>query len=164
MGLIAAEAFKRVLPLYVVVRAGNDELKNLYEAAGFEVIVAEHAQRGMGNSLSAGLQRVSATDNTACLVGLADMPLVQEETLRLLCSKLQAGSEIVRPIYQGQLGQPVGFTRAHFVNLIGLNQDKGARDYLEQHEQLIDYVEVNDVGVVTDIDTPQDLAKVSDTT
>ena len=160
IGLLAAETFKKILPLYVVVRAGDEVTRRMFETAGFQVIVSQRAASGMGYSLAAGIEFIKGLSVDACLIGLADMPLIKAQTLAMLCEHLQQGAEIVRPRYLGRPGQPVGFQRRHFDSLCGFSVDKGAREYLRSHQALVDYVEVEDEGTVIDVDTEEALSKL----
>ena len=157
MGLVTAKIFAQVLPTFVVVRQGDKAAAQLFRDAGFETIVAAHASRGMGNSVAAGVTAIEAKGFDCCLIGLGDMPLVSETTVQQLKSLLDEGHEIVRPRYCGQAGNPVGFQRRYFKTLTALRDDQGARDVISAHPELLVYYDVDDPGVIADIDTPADL-------
>lgn len=112
---------------------------------------------GMGDSIAAA---VRATAN-ACgwLILPADLPLIQSATILAIAASLQQ-HEVVLPIYRGQRGHPVGFGAACGTALQQLKGDQGAASVLKKfcvHELL-----VNDVGVITDIDTVEDLQRAED--
>jgi molybdenum cofactor cytidylyltransferase len=58
-------------------------------------------------------------------------------------------------MYQGKRGNPVGFDRRHLPQLLALEGDQGARGILKQYP--VQEVDVDDAGILQDIDTPQDL-------
>jgi len=109
---------------------------------------------GMADSLAAAIKRVSMLGWNASLIGLGDMPFVQPETLKQLHNGLQSCSAVV-PVYNGQWGHPVGFRQHYFSELAKLNGDRGGRSVLESARPM--QYEVNDSGVVSDIDTPEQL-------
>ena len=158
IGLLTAQTYQQVLPTRVVVRKGDEINKTLFQEAGFEVVIAEYANRGMGNSIAAGVAAIEKLGFEGCLIGLGDMPFVSVTTLRVLLAQLSEGQQLVRPRYKGKPGNPVGFGREFFEILANLREDQGARDVLETRREQITYCDVNDPGVITDIDTPHDLA------
>jgi molybdenum cofactor cytidylyltransferase len=68
---------------------------------------------------------------------------------------LERGADIAAPVYQGRRGNPVGFSRRHLTQLLGLDGDQGARNLLMRHP--VTEVPVDDAGVIRDIDELSDL-------
>jgi molybdenum cofactor cytidylyltransferase len=60
--------------------------------------------------------------------------------------------DVVVPMYQQQRGHPVGFSKACLQDLLKLKGDKGAASVVAKHNSM--QVPVDDVGCVTDVDTP----------
>jgi molybdenum cofactor cytidylyltransferase len=140
------------LPLLVVTGAHLDAVRAV---AGDQPMV--HAQahaEGFAESLKAGL-RAAPEDWAAALVVLGDMPFVHPETLRMLADALAAGAPAVVPIQAGQRGNPAGFARATWPQLLALHGDKGARPLLDRLG--VQEIPVDDPGIHRDIDTPEDL-------
>ncbi|OZB32446.1 MAG: hypothetical protein B7X47_06355 [Ferrovum sp. 34-44-207] len=93
---------------------------------------------------------VENTKNHASwLVALADMPCIQPTTVEQLMNCLQQGKPLVVPRYRGKRGNPVGFSRAY------LSSDYGLREILENNPEAVNWLEVEDEGVVFDIDEPE---------
>ena len=67
---------------------------------------------------------------------------------------------IVRATHHGRHGHPVIFARAVFDELRHADPAAGAKSVLRAHEAAIVNVEVEDPGVVTDVDTPEDYARL----
>lgn len=116
----------------------------------------EHSS-GMGHSLKCGAQAVSDAQFDACIVGLADMPFIQAGTLSSLVNALQRGKTLVRPIYNSIAGNPVGFGKTWFDNLIGSTGDEGAKPWLRQLKDQIHLIPVDDPGILIDVDFKSDL-------
>ena len=111
-------------------------------------------QIGIGESISFGSQYISSWDG--CLICLADMPFIRTETYKAIASRVTA-TNIVIPKFNGIVGNPIAFGKAHFQILENLKGDEGARKVLKNHQNLIIEIETNDPGVLHDIDTPQDI-------
>jgi molybdenum cofactor cytidylyltransferase len=60
--------------------------------------------------------------------------------------------------YRGRRGHPVIFDSAVFAELMAAPEDQGARAVVNADAARVVYVDVDDRGVVLDLDTPADLA------
>ncbi|HEY8026626.1 MAG TPA: nucleotidyltransferase family protein [Burkholderiaceae bacterium] len=156
VALASARHLLSVLPNVVaVVRTGAAELATQLRALGCHVEVCATADQGMGASLVCAISQALEADGW--IIGLADMPHVQEATVRTLLAALQGGADIVQPTYHGTPGNPVGFSRLHIAQLLQMGGDQGARALLKAHH--VTKVAVEDHGILQDIDTPADLPK-----
>ena len=63
---------------------------------------------------------------------------------------------IVVPVYRGERGNPVLFDAGLREALLALSGDRGARDFIESHPELVTRLAV-DARIPKDIDTPEDL-------
>ena len=114
--------------------------------------------RGQLSSIKAGLGAVSA-DSDAVVVHLADHPLVKAETVRALTGEYERTLKpIVIARHHGRRGHPVLFARPIFAELFAAPEDGGARVVVNAGPERLGYVDVDDPGVVLDLDTPADLA------
>lgn len=157
---VAHEAAHRLLRVVTrvlaVVRPGSDTLARLLNDAGCDVVFAHDAERGMGASLAAGIE--ASADAEGWIVALADMPRISIPTIEALARTLDDGASLVAPFYQGQRGHPVGFGIEHRDALMMLDGDTGARSLLMS--QQFARLDVDDPGILRDVDTPDDLLKV----
>ena len=158
IGESACATLLAVLPdVIAVVRPGDEALAESLAKAGANVSVCADASFGIGASLAHGV-RVAAGDGAdAVLIALADMPWIRRETLATLAAALGAGDQIVVPRYQGKRGHPVGFGRSHFAALMRLHDDQGARDVIAGGGT-VRWIDVEDPGILIDIDTKEHLA------
>jgi len=157
MALASARHLRQSLPsTLAVLRPDRGALRAELEEQGFRCVVALQAERGMGHSVAAGV--AASADAVGWVVALADMPYVQPSTIAAIADALRAGHDLVAPIYQGRRGNPVGFSAKHREDLLALAGDAGARHLLQAHREHVHVIEVDDPGVIRDIDTPQDLA------
>lgn len=157
--LHAARALIKACPRsFAVLPSGKHELLAVLDAAGLETIVTDATRLGMGHSIARGASHIlERCGQRPVVVALGDMPRVQPETFRALIAQL--GSDplaIVAPSYRNRRGHPVVFGKAHLAALAGLSGDRGAFAILERTPPRL--IEVDDPGVLQDIDTPEDLA------
>jgi molybdenum cofactor cytidylyltransferase len=157
IAIAAARHLLEVLPDSIaVVRPRAQKLSRLLRDAGCSTVVCKNAGEGMGTSLAAGVR--AAADADGWVIALADMPFVRPGTIATIVRAMEQGAEIAAPAIGGKRGHPVGFARAFFGALSSLRGDAGARDVLAQHPDRIALCEVDDPGVLRDIDQPGDLS------
>ena len=108
---------------------------------------------GMGDSIAAGVSIHASA--TGWLVLPADMPLVRPASLRAVAAALDQ-QPIAFAQHRGRRGHPVGFGAELFSELVMLKGDEGARRLLARYPTAA--VELDDPGVLFDIDTVDDLA------
>ncbi len=158
IGLAAARHFIEALPETVaVVGPRAQKLGKLLRDAGCTTVVCKNAGEGMGTSLAAGVRATS--DANGWIVALADMPFIRPDTIRIVAKALREGAAIAAPSFRGERGHPVGFTRRFYGELALLHGDHGARELLHQHRDRVTLYEVDDPGVLRDIDRPSDLER-----
>jgi molybdenum cofactor cytidylyltransferase len=119
------------------------------------VHAADHTE-GMGASLRSGVASLPA-DAKGVLVFLGDMPAIPASIPSRLIAALEAGAAAAVPVFQGRRGHPVAFARTLFPDLLALSGDKGAREVLSRLGPGLAEIETDDPGVLTDVDTPDDL-------
>ena len=113
---------------------------------------------GMGDSIAAGVR--ATRDAGGWLILPGDLPLVRPESLRRVAIAL-AGNSVVLPVYQGKQGHPVGFGADCRDALLMLSGPQGAA-LVARARKMVNRaleLELDDPGIVTDIDTVHDLAR-----
>ena len=129
------------------------------EVEGVRVVINPDHQQGMGTSLRAGLAALDAQTQAALIV-LADQPFVSPTTLdQIINHYQQSDGQIVIPTYRGFRGNPVLLDRSVFPEVMALSGDIGCRAIFGDHLDGIVKVPVGDIGILLDIDTPEDLAR-----
>ena len=129
-------------------------------ASGLPWHLEDGGHPGMGDSIAAA---VRATPQ-ACgwLIVLGDLPLIQAATLQALAQALSL-HDVVIPTYQGQRGHPVGFSARCRGSLLSLTGDRGAAGVVKLFGGQFGGQEIalDDRGIVSDIDTVEDLDRVA---
>lgn len=128
---------------------------------GVRVIVNQEFEQGMGTSLRAGISALGPSAKAAFAV-LADQPFVRPETLdRMVASHRASAAQITIPLYKGFRGNPVLLDRSVFSEVMGLSGDVGCRAIFGSHTQGIHKLDVDDPGILLDIDSFEDFEKLT---
>jgi molybdenum cofactor cytidylyltransferase len=155
MTLTLRHALESGLPLLVVTTAELAALAYQDVAARDVLIVPKAAPtrgRGMGDSIAAGVS--ARADSPGWLLLPADMPRVKPSTLQAVAQALPL-HPVAFAQHQGRRGHPVAFSAEMYSELASLTGDEGARRLVARFPSHA--VEVDDPGVLIDIDTSQDL-------
>jgi CTP:molybdopterin cytidylyltransferase MocA len=119
---------------------------------------------GMASSLRVGLDALAGTPAAAAVVLLVDMPGVTPSAVRRLVALADPGA-LAMGGYGGfrgpgagsseRRGHPVLLGRDHWAGVAAsATGDRGARDYLRTHDDIVQVVPVGDVADDTDMDVP----------
>lgn len=139
------------------------------------VFYARNAHTGLGSSIGNVFttlnQKTLPNYLTSVAIFLADMPHIKNETILLVTNNCDL-HKIRRPTLTeqqltntnlklknryGKLGHPVVFGKQFWQELAGLNGDSGAAAVIKKHTQHLSLIEVDDLGVILDIDFKEDL-------
>lgn len=149
--------------IVLVLGFAAEEIQKRIDPALFEGVQAVLNQQfadGMAGSLRAGLSSLSA-DTDAALIALADQPLVRSSTMKRIVAEYRASTaEIVIPFYKGQRGNPVLLGRGIFAEAMKLHGDIGCRALFAGRAQEILELEVDDPGILQDMDTRDDYERL----
>jgi CTP:molybdopterin cytidylyltransferase MocA len=136
-------------PVIVVLGASADSIRaQVRRRATF--VVNEDWRTGQTGSMQCGLRAVPP-EADAVLFTLVDHPAVAAKTLGRI---LSAAAPVRVPRYEGRRGHPICFSRALIPEFLALPEDGAARDVVRAHAFETEFVDVDDPGVVADIDDP----------
>ena len=110
---------------------------------------------GMGFSIGAGVSSAPGAGGWVVLPG--DMPLVRPDSIRRVAEALR-DSPVAYAQHAGRRGHPVAFQAELYTELARLEGDEGARRVMARYPAAA--VEVDDPGVLMDVDTEADLSVV----
>lgn len=119
---------------------------------------------GLSTSLKSGLNAIG-DEVDGVVVCLGDMPKVSTAIIDRMIAAFDPveGRAIVVPTRRGKRGNPVLFAKRFFEDMARVSGDVGARHLIGNHEDLAVEIEVDDESVLTDVDTPEALAKIRGT-
>lgn len=138
--------------IYVVL-GGKYASTRRQSLKGIDVHILEFsgAENGMGETIAYGVSQLHKQFKSV-MIGLADMPKVDHELIRLLANAHQKGT-ITAPISNGRRGHPVIFDHAYFSELRELSGDFGARSVIESNKEKLRLVDGASGACLFDIDT-----------
>ncbi|ANS73288.1 hypothetical protein AWM70_00735 [Paenibacillus yonginensis] len=149
-------------PLHAAVIAARQGPVRREHIAGLplpvEWLETDHAQQGLGASLSAGVEALAGNNRSlrSVIVLLGDQPLIDARIIRQVAERyLETGNLIVQARYTDRPAHPVLFDAALFPELQNLSGDEGARRLLQKYKSRIDYVDAG-CPAPEDIDTPEE--------
>ena len=140
-----------------IVIVTNQELFSKIEnlKLNAEIVVNPHPEMGMLSSLHCGLS-ILDMDVTGFLLNPVDYPLVKQTTFHKLWELHQQEPDcIIKPLHQNKTGHPVIFPSAMFEDLRNASLNEGARSVVKKYPQLVRTVEVDDPGILININTPE---------
>ena len=160
LGTTLRQAIASQLPLIVVTTEPLADVARRSVAARDVVLVPEvgsggQAGLGMGYSIAAGV--LARPDAGGWLILPGDMPRIQPDTLQRVAREL-ASHAVAFAQYKGRRGHPVGFSGELYSELVALTGDEGARRVIARYPAFA--VNVDDPGVLVDVDTLADLDRV----
>ncbi len=144
----------------VVLGAEADRIRKGVALQGATVVVNPEFGEGMASSLRRGARSLASAHGPVLIV-LGDQPFVSPGTIETLVRRHSKGkAKILVPTYEGVRGNPVLIDRSLLGELDGLTGDIGCRALFPNHERELVEVPVPDPGILIDVDTPDELARV----
>ncbi len=131
------------------------------------LIIVENAdyKSGQLSSIKAGLNaftRKKAVDfYRGFMIQLIDRPLVRYDTFIKLKETFVSGAQpILIPSYQMKRGHPACFSSEFIGCITALGENASLKDILSSYESGINYLTVDDAGIIVNIDTPLEYEKI----
>ena len=150
------------MPVLVVGRLQDTKLSSEAVAAGAVFVANTAADEGQLSSVVAGLVEAAVLPHMrAVIVMPVDVPLIRPGTIeRLIGAEPTTTAMILRATYKGRHGHPVLFKREVFDELRRADPAIGARAVVRLNPARVLDIEVDDPGVIVDVDTPADYQRV----
>jgi molybdenum cofactor cytidylyltransferase len=140
--------------IIVVCGYKANEMKTVLNKYGnVQTVVNKNYSDGMFSSILAGIKYVKAD---SFFVIPSDMPLVKKETYNTL---LETEGDIIIPSYNGKKGHPVLMNSKFIPELLVKKSNSNFSDFIKKKG--FNLVEVNDAGILIDIDTEEDLKNIN---
>jgi molybdenum cofactor cytidylyltransferase len=150
----------RVDEIVLVLGHQAETIKQSIATKSLKVLVNDSYGQGMGTSLRTGLSGLSSGVDAALIV-LADQPFVRSATFDQIIDRYrQTSAQIVIPTYKGFRGNPVLLDRSVFADVMALQGDIGCRAIFGNHLEGIVKIPVEDVGILLDLDSKDDVARL----
>lgn len=146
--------------IIVVTGGAREHVEKLVSDLHVRTVFNEAFQTGeMLSSIQCGL-RALTRQTQAALIGLGDQPQVQAGSVRKVCEAFfETKSSLVVPSFQMRRGHPWLAASLLWEELLKMESPASPRDFLNTHQTEIQYVNVDDPGILADLDTPEDYSK-----
>jgi molybdenum cofactor cytidylyltransferase len=155
IGIFAASASEVIV---VVGRHAKEIRSSLRRSAHF--VTNAEWELGQLSSLQCALTVLPAGTDAALFMPV-DCPAIRPDTPAALLRNFDAGTDFVIPRYEGRRGHPVLFDARLTPEFLALPPDAAARDVVHRYVGSTRYVDVDDPGIVRDIDEPADYAALA---
>lgn len=140
-------------PVIAVLGARQEMVRAGLRRAG-DALIVENPDYHLGqlSSMQRGLSAVPAGAD-GVLFTLVDHPAVAPATIAAL---LECGTpEPLRiPRWEGRRGHPIWFSKSLIPEFLALPSGSAARDIVTRYQSQIAYLDVDDPGILTDVDDP----------
>jgi len=146
-----------VAEIVVVVSGDGQAVADAARLSPVRVAVNQDPGGDMASSIRAG-RDVLPAGISGVIVALCDYPLVSAATVtRLLEGHLDFSNSIIIPCHGGRRGHPLLFPRS---TLDDLTSGLILRDLVQRCPERIRCLDVDDPGVLIDMDTPEDYHRI----
>ena len=142
-----------------VVVTRHEDVAAFCRERGVGVILHDLPERS--DTIRLGLEAVGESDGCLFLVG--DQPLLRRETVAslALCAA-DAPQFIWRAAHEGTPASPVLFPKWAYPQLLSLPAGAGGSHVIRQYPERVRYLSVRDARELMDVDTPEELRKLSE--
>ena len=143
--------------IVVVLGVAHDDIEAAIGGLPVRTTVNNDLQSDMAGSVRTGLKAIDRAA-TGVLVCLSDHPLVSAGAIAsLVRTHSEHSDSIVIPVYNGRRGHPTLFPRTAIEDLF---RGTTLRDVITDRAGQVSLLDVDDEGVVLDMDTPEDYERI----
>ncbi|MFI7102683.1 NTP transferase domain-containing protein [Streptomyces sp. NPDC050161] len=149
-------------PVHIVLGAAAETVRTRADLSGYTTWDNPDWAQGMGSSLRVGLAGLAGSGADAVVVALVDQPGIGGAAVARVLAAYEGAGSLVAAAYGGRRGHPVLFGADRWADIAASAEgDRGARAYLRRHASALTLVECGDIADAYDIDTPEDLRRLS---
>jgi molybdenum cofactor cytidylyltransferase len=144
----------------VVLGANEEEHRKVIDQLPIEIIYNPTWQKGMGNSVKAGLAYLLKVDPTteAVITMVCDQPLVNASHLKKMMARFkETKSPIVASFYSDSAGVPALFDKSLFEKIASIGDEHGAKKFIHQTSENVSLVDFPEGAI--DLDTQEDIKR-----
>jgi molybdenum cofactor cytidylyltransferase len=163
--MLAALARPEIEATIVVIRPDDELLRAAVAACGAIPLQPGVPPPEMRDSVEFALrhieQQFKPNHAAGWILAPADHPLLDPAVIdRLLIAWRNLPGRILVPVHRGRRGHPTLFPFGLVRDVYALPPDQGLNSLLARHLAMIEQVEVDSPGVIADLDTPEDYARL----
>jgi len=146
--------------IHLVTGGSHTELENDLKEFKIDFIYNKDYNDGeMLTSIQVGLRGVGV-ESEAVLVVLGDQPQIESNIVQdILDRYISTHHKIIVPSYNMHRGHPWLIEKSYWEEILDLMPPHTLRDFLNMHNEVVDYVNVDTPSVIQDLDTQNDYYK-----
>jgi molybdenum cofactor cytidylyltransferase len=144
----------------ITVVLGNraEEIAEYVDLSECTIVINPEYKNGQLSSLRKAILSLPEEGVDGILVCLVDHPYISTHLVDQLIDAFYASKkEIVVPVYGKKRGHPVIFSNKMFSHILAASLEVGAREVLWNNPDKVLELNVNEPGVLKDIDYPEDI-------
>ena len=146
--------------IIIVLGYQNETIEKLIDKTSrIKFVFNSNFESGMASSIIKGIKKLSKKTDSF-FISLGDMPSINYDTYNQLI-KCNKNKKAIVPMFKGQQGNPVLFPKSFEEKLLSIQGDSGAKKILEINKKEVLNLEINDPGIIRDLDVPNDFNNLS---
>lgn len=155
---------KYVSEVIVVVGYRFDEIIRSLGNSSVKYVYNKMFSEGMSSSVKVGVSSVAKYSDIV-FIHPGDVPFIKEETIEKLVNKSielygHRRDFIIIPRYRGKGGHPLVVSRKLIKHVLEIREEeRGLKGFLKRYSGHRVHIDVDDPGILYDIDTPEDLVE-----
>lgn len=142
--------------IHVVTGGSRNALEALLQEYEIDFIFNKDYSNGeMLTSVQIGLRYMGELE--AALIVLGDQPQIESNVVQAIVERyLLTQNKIIVPSYKMHRGHPWLIEKSYWKEILNLTPPLTLRDFLNMHNEVIDYICVDTPSVIQDLDTQSD--------
>ena len=166
-GVVEALRGGGVGEIVLVTAPGDEALQTWARQNGVTVAINPDPERGMLSTIQEGIAALAGAFSgklagEILLISPADLPYIQAGTVaELLRKMIETGAPLALPAYHGKRGHPLAIAPGLVPEIDTLDPKIGLKQLRDRHEKDLLEIEVEDAGVIQDVDTPEDYERLT---
>ena len=141
--------------IIIILGYQNETIEKLIDKTSrVKFVFNSNYKEGISSSIKKGIKNLSEK-NEAFFISLGDMPSINYNTYNQLI-KYSKDKKVIVPLFKGQKGNPVLFPKSFEKKLLSIEGDSGAKKMLEINKKKVLNLEIDDPGIIKDLDVPSD--------
>jgi molybdenum cofactor cytidylyltransferase len=155
----------KVSKLVLVTNNLTHEQLKKYQSRRITVIENKTPESGMTSSIRKGMEQAGNEDGY--MICLGDQPLIETKSYNEIItrfSKIYVDDPkcICVPFFNSKRGNPVIFSSHYRAQILNHKHPEGCKEIITDNPDNVYKLDLNDEGIVTDIDTEMDYKNLSD--
>lgn len=149
----------KINEIVVVLGYNSYKIINFINNRNINIAINENYKDGMFSSIKLGLFSLS-NECKSFMIVLGDQPHITSNTINAIVDEyLKRNKGIISPVFKGKKGHPIIFNIKYKGKIMELDNNSTLRDIIRNNNDDLFLINVDDRGVIEDIDKKEDYLK-----